>query len=280
MGWVGGELGVVYIVGISYFGAAAILFSLGLLRTKRQYLRAMLCYTVLSCIALAACTLMLGFNLTLTARSDGASILWLRWLFYAIIYGLCGITQVLCELSCQSHHWQHWLTSLLFGAAFVGPAVASTLGDVSQRIIALCLSAIPYVCGVFALWSLAMNLRVRVCYLLSLFIVGMATYGLWFAIGASGFSVRGNYNLMWESATYLMIDAIMFTLLPALACVVHGPCIVDTKHDPDHPSIPLTAPSPPLPTPATTKAGAPLGFFGTPKKPYTGRNLIVIGEEV
>ena len=256
MGWVGGNLGTVYIVGICYFGAAAALFGLWLLNTKRAYLRSMLGYTVLSCAALAVCTTTLGFNFTLTTRLDGVIIVWLRWLYYALIYGLSG----------QEHYWQRWLTSLFFGAAFVGPAVASTSGDVDQRIVALCLSALPYVVGVFALWSLASNRRPHTVFVMSVFTVGVGLYALWFALGGSGFAAVSGYSFVWESATYLMLDAVLVTLLPALVCFVHCPCDDDKRNDSEA-AVPLTAYA------VNGYETAP-----PPANPYIGRqNLSVIG---
>ena len=84
---VSGDLLTVLIVDLSFFGAITIVYCVWTYCTHRSYLRNILIYATLSNLARAILALMLMFNFSLTTRSDGIMVFWLRWLFLMLIWG-------------------------------------------------------------------------------------------------------------------------------------------------------------------------------------------------
>jgi len=230
---VGGDLRIVDIVDLCFFGTVTILFFAWLFTTRKGYLKSVLWYTSLSNLARAVLALLLLFQFSSTIRSDGVTVLWVRWMFYAIIFGLCGITHAIGEVSCQRRYFYRWCMSLTLGLAFVAIWVASKSGENVQRIIALALSGLPYLAFSLMLWMWAWRSDWKMIITLLLFNGLLVGYPLFFALGHSGWNV-GGFSLVWETSCYLVLDAVLISLLPAFCAIIHCPCAcgdAGKKHD-------------------------------------------------
>ncbi len=221
---VSGDLLTVLIVDLSFFGAITIVYFVWLWTTGRSYLKNILIYASLSNLARAILALMLMFNFSLTTRSDGIMIFWLRWLFLFLIWGTCGVTHAYAEMAVQTAYYKRWIVSLILGLSFVGPWVASDAGSEDQRIVALSLSAIPYVAGIVLLWVFAHRRDFIAIVVLSVVTIGVLLYALFYALGHSGWSI---ITLVWETAAFLILDAILIALGPAVAAIIHCPHVIE-----------------------------------------------------
>ncbi len=216
----GGSLQTVLIVDICWFGVVTLIYGLWRLRTRRDYLRQILIYSFWANLAATVLGLLLLFEVSLKSRDDGVQVYWLRWLFYLLIYGLSGTTHAYAEVNGQEPYYVRWIASPFVGLVFLGPLFATLAAEQDQRILFLALAAIPYLTGVPLMWFFNRARSWISIVLLGSLTVGLLLYLTFYALGEAGWQ---QIPLFWESAAYLILDAVLISLMPALGAFFHCP---------------------------------------------------------
>lgn len=223
--FIGGDLRIVLVyVDLPFFVVAGLLFAIWRFTTCKQYLHSILCAAALSTLIRSILPLMLAFNFSLETRGDGVQIMWLRWLFYLIVWGATGPLHSQAEFTLYRTHFRYWIVSIVLALSFVGPWVASGMASSDQRIVAFALAALPLLAGLFLMWTYAVRWDFKSISILLLYTLTFPAYGVVYALGHSGWRI---INLVWESVGYLIIDAVMIAFMQAVIAVFNCPCAAE-----------------------------------------------------
>lgn len=222
---VGGDLRTVLAVDTATFGAGSLAFALWLFFTRRGHLRQILWLTLLSNLVRTLLPLLLLFDFSRMTRGS-VEIYWLRWLVYAGVWGLCGLSHVLAKFSVQERFYQRWNMSLGgFGAAAFAVFIASRMAEEDQRILSLCIGGVLFLAGIAMLFIYAQrrDIKANLVYISTLLL--MAASVVAFALGHAAWR---RIELVYETVFYLCVDFLLYIVWPAVMLWLHCPCVVVT----------------------------------------------------
>lgn len=227
---VGGDLRTALIVDISFFGAFSVFLLLWVLFTRRGYLYPML-WSFLPAVFLRA---VLGggllWNVGAFVRGDGIEVVWLRWAFYILIYGLAltfGYTEY---LGFQSGR-HSWTVAIALALSMVGPLAATLLSLEQTRIFALCVAAVIFLFAKACLWwyrrakihqdpdhqAMPWNHIIALLLISAAWIVAAVMFIL-------GHAFTRKISYVKETWGYFAADVVLYILVPLWALFLHCGC--------------------------------------------------------